>query len=868
MNKKILECTQNKQGSYILPFLWLHGESHQRLKEEILAIKNSGIREFCAESRPYDNFGKEQWWEDFGFILKTAKELDMKVWLLDDKAFPTGYANGWLESPERAHLRKVMLREKQADVRGPLKNVTVSVSPWVNTAIGEEILSVIAYKRCGEPEVLDPSSAIDLTPTLHDGAVYFDVPEGLWRVCTLIRTNASFNSSGNRFAYYIDMLRRESCRSMIDAVYQPHFDHFKEYFGTTFMGFFSDEPGFLDTRGTYLHKLGSERMYQPFVWRDDLPELIAESAGISVKEAKLLVPAMWENLGEKTSVYRMHYMEVVTKLYSENFCWALGDWCREHGVMYIGHIIEDLNAHMRLGYGVGHFFRALDGQDMAGMDIVLMQDVPGITDGLHRGSVTDLGVCAPEFFHYTLPKLAASHSHIQPLKKGRAMCEIFGAFGWAEGLTYMKQLADHMLVSGINHYVPHAFSPKEDDPDCPPHFYNGGKNTLYPLFKNLMEYMSRTSHVLCGGLHKASVAVFYNAESEWSGGRYELFQNVCAQLTHGLIDFDIIPYDVLENAKVKEGKLLVNGEDYGALIVSESQILPYSRLECFAGLKKAGLPVIFTGSLPEKSAENKDISQLVAGFEVTETKNLSKTLRDKGIYEISAQGNNTEYLRFYHINRDGEDIYMFYNDAITDTIDAWLTLPCQGEFLVYDAWGNKCYRGETENGKLHLVLEKGNAIIIAFGSHIPPETPAFCYEKERKPLDLTFDIYIKQAEKGDTEFKLYEKNSKPIDISAPDRMPHFSGEVLYKTTFTPTAGFNVLDLGEVGETAQVTLNGNPIGVRVNAPYKFDISSANPGENTLEILVRSNPGHARRDNFSAYIWIPPTGIIGDIYQCKY
>lgn len=164
MNKKILECTQNKQGSYILPFLWLHGESHGRLREEILAIKNSGIREFCTESRPYNDFGKEQWWEDFGFILKTAQELDMKVWLLDDKAFPTGYANGWLENPERAHLRKVMLREKQADVRGPLKSVTVSVSPWVNTAIGEEILSVIAYKRCGEPEVLDPSSAIDLTP--------------------------------------------------------------------------------------------------------------------------------------------------------------------------------------------------------------------------------------------------------------------------------------------------------------------------------------------------------------------------------------------------------------------------------------------------------------------------------------------------------------------------------------------------------------------------------------------------------------------------------------------------------------------------------------------------------------------------------
>ena len=72
MDIKLKECLENKQGSYILPFLWLHGESKERIKEEILAIKNSGIKEFCAESRPYEEFCKEQWWEDFGFILKTA----------------------------------------------------------------------------------------------------------------------------------------------------------------------------------------------------------------------------------------------------------------------------------------------------------------------------------------------------------------------------------------------------------------------------------------------------------------------------------------------------------------------------------------------------------------------------------------------------------------------------------------------------------------------------------------------------------------------------------------------------------------------------------------------------------------------------
>ena len=49
-----------------------------------------------------------------------------------------------------------------------------------------------------------------------------------------------------------------------------------------------------------------------------------------------------------------------------------------HGILSVGHLIEDMNAHMRLGYGAGHYFRALEGQDMAGMDIVLGQVNPEI----------------------------------------------------------------------------------------------------------------------------------------------------------------------------------------------------------------------------------------------------------------------------------------------------------------------------------------------------------------------------------------------------------------------------------------------------------------------------------------------------------
>ena len=859
MDKRLSECLENRHGDYILPFLWLHGEPKERVYEEILAIKNSGINQFCAESRPYEDFCLDKWWDDFGFILKTAKELDMKVWLLDDKKFPTGYANGYLELPQNAHLRKKLIRETQIEAIGPMKGAKLYVGGKMRKE--EKILQVVAYRHSDDKEALDYQAAIDLTDRLNDKMVYWDVPNGVWRVCIIIET-APYEYENDRLFYYIDMLNPDSCHAMIDAIYEPHYKHFKEYFGNTFLGFFSDEPGFLNVCYTYFNRLGD--MFSPFPWREDLPSLIAKSAGIDEKAVNLYLPALWESLGKITPLIRAHYMDVITKLYSENFSYMLGNWCRDHGVMYIGHVIEDMGAHMRLGYGSGHFFRALDGQDMAGIDIVLMQDIPGLSGCVHRSPLADGGIADPTFFRYTLPKLASSHSHIQPLKKGRAMCEIFGAFGWAEGLPFMKGLSDIMLSSGINHFVPHAFSPKDEDTDCPPHFYNGGRNVQYPLFKNLMGYMGRVSHLLSGGTHKADVAVFYNAEGEWTGGKNQLFFEICKALTKSLIDFDILPFDVLKNADVKNGKLKINNESYGALIISESEILPFDRLECFKELASKGLPVIFTESLPRCSSEGQDISSLLPCFEVCKTDCLSALLRSQNLCHIS--GECASALRFYHVTRDNKDIYLFSNEDVYNDINAKLTLENKGECLIYEPWDNRCYRYDARDN-FHLHLEKGNMIFAIFGEEIPKDTPYFTREAERVSLPLCFDISIK--EEGWTEYKTIATNSECFDISAPDRLPYFSGDICYKASFNKIDGFTVIDLGQVGEVCEAWLNGKYLGARINAPYKFSMADALiNGENKLEVIVKSNLAHKRRDDLSSFIQIPPTGILGDISLCRY
>ncbi len=123
-----------------------------------------------------------------------------------------------------------------------------------------------------------------------------------------------------------------------------------------------------------------------------------------------------------------------------------------------------------------------------------------------------------EFYHYMLGKLGSSSAAIEPLKKGNSMCEIFGAYGWSEGVRLEKYLVDHFLVRGINHYVPHAFSPMAfPDPDCPPHFYAHGNNPQYRHFGCLMAYTNRVCELISHGRHVAEIAVLYHGEGEWTG---------------------------------------------------------------------------------------------------------------------------------------------------------------------------------------------------------------------------------------------------------------------------------------------------------------------------------------------------------------
>lgn len=267
-------------------------------------------------------------------------------------SFSTGYANGILAHSEPS-LRRRFLREFHVDVMGPAKDITLLMPQFTSE---EQLLTVVMYRRTGREEELT-GKPIVLNAKKEDKFVYLDVPEGCWRV---FYVSASFTRANSQ-TDYIDMLSQESVHKLIEAVYEPHYAYYAPLFGNTIAGFFSDEPRF-DAQhvgyigydsGIYQRTVGQPGVELP--WR----EAVAERMSKQVESPLQALPLLWYPHTEQTAQVRMAYMDAVTNLWKENFSYQLGGWCRAHGVQYIGHVIEDMNAHARLGGSAGHYFRCL-----------------------------------------------------------------------------------------------------------------------------------------------------------------------------------------------------------------------------------------------------------------------------------------------------------------------------------------------------------------------------------------------------------------------------------------------------------------------------------------------------------------------------
>ncbi len=850
-DRRLEDVLAGREDNYILPFYWQHGDHTEKIPEQIERIYRTGCRAVCVEARPHPEFCEAGWWRDMDVIIAECKKRDMRVWILDDKHFPTGYAAGLIEK-KYPELQQWMLNEFHVDVMGPMPGASLLVAKSDDPE--GSLIDVYAYKRVSPDDQRLDSHPVHLAAGKCSDIISWDIPEGCWRVFFFHKSRQGSKPN------YIDLVSKESAAVQIEAVYEPHYERYKEYFGNVIAGFFSDEPCFsnnitgfhLEEKSKYDYLVGQEGLSLPYNER-----VLARMSEEMGEDALPYLGELWYE-SDHSHITRLAYMNAVTQLYHENFSRPVGDWCRAHNVEYIGHIIEDMDAHGRLGYGPGHYFRAIEGQDMGGIDIVLHQVMPGFDRYNHTACVFT-GSVSPEFFNYVLGKLGASISHQVPHMRGRAMCEIFGAYGWAESATMMKWLIDFLLVRGINHFVPHAFSPQFPDNDCPPHFGAEGHDPQLDGFTALMGYTNKMAHLLNDTVHVASVALLYHAEAEWMSGidKAMLMRKPAKRLYDAHIDFDIVCGDTLiGDCAIEDGKMKIAKESFGALVVPGARFIPDAFVKRIGELQADGVPVFFVGEVPEGCKG-----------EAVSLEGLVEAVRAAVGSDVEVLG-DFPLLRIYHVRREGNDIYMLFNESYFDGVKTTLKVPSQGGYARLRLAEDFAASGSTDDGCIEVDLLPGQSEVIVFGGDAGlPSEELFVNAREVKA-----HYKLEIASSDDMEkFEPYCECDELFNINAADKLVDFSGKVRYTFELDLTeeeARCGVkLDLGNVGFTAKLWANGQYKGIRIAKPYAFVLDGMKVGKNEIVVEVANTLAQKVKDFFSKFMAIPPAGIMGRVFVAQ-
>lgn len=842
--------------NHVLPFLWLKGEARETITEYLEQIAGADIREVCLESRTHPEFCRDGWWSDLRFIIGECKRLGLKIWLLDDAHFPTGYANGALAGKDvDPALKKTVLKHRTVTVVGPQPSTTIKLGNLMDPT--ERFVGAAAFDT--EGTALD----LELSVEQADGApdrLRFDAPAGI----TTVELYVTSQKTGFRDEY-INMVDADSCRVLIDAVYEPTLEHLGDEFGRTILGFFTDEPGFMNEKGTTLDDASTSsfigRGDLALPWSDELASRLRDALG---EDWLAKLHGLWTREPDGAQA-RHTYMDIATQLYRACFDEQIGDWCRAHGVMHIGHVIEDKSCHTRLGQGAGHYFRAVAGQDMAGIDVVINQLAPGIDRGLYSYFH---GAWNMEFFTYALAKLGSSAARLDPKKQGRCMAEVFGAFGWHEGLREMKWIADHMLVRGVNWFTPHAFSMAPfPDWDCPPHFYAHGNNPQWPHFGQLMSYMNRTATLLSGGRAARPVAILYHADAEWAGDAMPI-ERVAAELTRAQIDFDFVPAEAFEDEEryevsIADGMLAINECRYQAFVMPGASFIGAATARAVGRMMAAGVMVFAVDKVPGAFYDADGAVEL-GGLTATPLADVADALAGAGLQTVVTD-TPQPWLRALRYERAGETYAMLVNEHPRERIDCTVAL-ARGERLCgtrLDLLNSA--EPVAFNGALELAPFESCFIVLGADGELESRDDAGADSSDALILDIEnpWTVALSPAGSNDASGELQELEHL-CDLTS-ERFPHACGTFRYRTSFELASDLadTSIDLGDVYEVATLTLDGQPLGTRICPPYRFAAGVLSAGTHELTIDVINTLDHVIPDIFALTEPVAPSGILGPV-----
>ncbi|MCK7509154.1 MAG: hypothetical protein MZV70_37355 [Desulfobacterales bacterium] len=417
----------------LAPLFWQHGEPHDVLRRRDARHARRRHQGLHPRVPAAPRLRGSRWWSDLDAIVAEAKRLGMQVWIFDDKVYPTGFANGAIR-PGHPEAAKRFLRRERIEAIGPLLGASFRVGAWC--ASGETLLAAVAGRLADDQGTIDPSSLVDVTPAVRDGVLYWDVPPGRWRVYVVVVTP----TGGEEWTKdYLNPLDPAATRVLLDAVYEPHYARYRDEFGRTIAGFFSDEPRF-GNAGTYDARIG--RLPHGAALARRHARAAVRSVGRELRPRPALPvgrgraprgPGPGRVHGSRLPALRGRLLPAHRRLVP-----------RPRRAVHRPRGRGQRRAHAASGTG-----RAISSaRSRARTPRASTSSTRSGPATPTAGYLTPFGDLDARFFAWGIAKLASSAAHLDPLKNGATACEIFGAYGWRLGLRMMKWLTDHACVRG------------------------------------------------------------------------------------------------------------------------------------------------------------------------------------------------------------------------------------------------------------------------------------------------------------------------------------------------------------------------------------------------------------------------------------
>ncbi len=491
----------------------------------------------------------------FRTFIGEAGKRNMRVWIVDDAGYPSGFAGGKFSStaPE--------LRMQALEV---VQKVPVTGGAVVHQALAPDVVSAAAVDENG--------NAVPVP--LHGDVLDWTAPPGQWTVLLVdhefrtspTRSDTNPNRAKDTTQSLEDYLNPAATAKYLEWTHEQYKRYVGDEFGKTILGFRGDEPDYsisgLPWTTTFFARFQEIKDYdvQPY-------------AALFAQTPSRRDPGVSIHLTPEQIRIKGDYYDVFSQMFAAGFFEPQGEWCARNNLEYQVHLNHE-EMELELTHSEGSFFRDMRWVEVPGIDAIWHQ--------IWKDTISDY------------PRLASSVAHVYG--RPRAFTESFAAYRPQPDVEMARYILNEEMVRGVNLVEMMYFPATSAGPKAAPMVMGRAG------FSDLAAYVRRLSYLMAMGRPDASAALFLPSSSMWLGDNEADRQFVSTErlLSEHQVDFDIVDEDALARDLKAEGGSFEtqSGNKYRTVILPKPQVLSevvVARLQAFAA---GGGTVIFLGGTP------------------------------------------------------------------------------------------------------------------------------------------------------------------------------------------------------------------------------------------------------------------------------